>query len=70
MRMTANRMRLTALTKSLLVKWAETRETWKDDRAQQFEQLYLRELEAAVDSSLGVVEELDELINQLRTDCE
>ncbi|MBN9690146.1 MAG: hypothetical protein J0M24_07895 [Verrucomicrobia bacterium] len=70
MRLTANRMRLTALTKSLLVKWAETRETWKDDRAQQFEQLYLRELEASVDASLGVVEELDELINQLRTDCE
>jgi hypothetical protein len=70
MRLTANRMRLTALTKSLLVKWAETRETWQDNRAQQFEQLYLRELEASVDSSLGVVEELDELINQLRTDCE
>jgi hypothetical protein len=70
MRLTANRMRLTALTKSLLVKWAETRETWQDNRAQQFEQSYLRELEASVDSSLGVVEELDELINQLRADCE
>ena len=68
--LTANRMRLAALTKALLVKWDATRDSWRDTRAQQFEKTYLAELETGLGSTLGVVEELDELITKLRSDCE
>ena len=66
----ANRMRLAALTQALLVKWGETRDSWRDERAEQFERTYIVELESSVENSLGVIEELDELLTQLRSDCE
>jgi hypothetical protein len=69
-RLGANRMRLAALTQALLVKWGETRDTWRDDRAEQFERTYVVELASGVENSLGVVEKLDELLTQLRSDCE
>lgn len=70
MNLTADRMRLAALTKSLLVKWAWTKDYWRDDQARQFELTYLVELEAGVDNTVGVIEQLDELLSRLRSDCD
>ncbi|HAB16676.1 MAG TPA: hypothetical protein DCE44_09525 [Verrucomicrobiales bacterium] len=63
-------MRLVALTKALLVKWASTKDHWRDDQARQFEQTYLVELEAGVENTVGVIEQLDEMLTRLRSDCE
>lgn len=70
MNLTADRMRLTALTRALRVRWDQTKDHWRDDQARDFERTYLLELEAGVENTVGVIDKLDRLLTQLRRDCE
>ncbi len=66
----AHRSRLAALTRDLGLRWAETRETWRDARAEEFERTYLAELRSQVDRTVGTLEQLDVLLGKAREDCE
>jgi hypothetical protein len=66
----ALRNRLDMLTRELMRNWEETRSSWRDAKAQEFEQRYLRELRAQVDKAAVAIEKLDELLNRVRDDCE
>jgi hypothetical protein len=70
MSMTANKSRLSGLTKELVLKWQETRESWQDAKSVEFERQYIAELVADVDSAAGVIEQLDKLLTKLKNDCE
>ena len=70
MSLSAGKDRLVAATKELRVKWDQTREHWTDTKAQAFEKQYILELLAAVDSTVTVINELEELVGQIRSDCE
>lgn len=59
-----------AATKELLLKWEETKESWRDAKALEFEQKYLTELQTAVDRALPIFEDLDKLVSKVRSDCE
>ena len=62
--------RLAALTKELSRAWQQTRESWKDQKAQEFEQKYLRDLWGSVEKTLVVMEQLEKVIAKIRKDCE
>ena len=68
--MTGNASRLLALTKALSAQWDETRGQWRDGRSQEFERHYLEPLWAGVDRALPVMEQLDQLMKKIRSDCE
>ena len=70
MSMSANRTRLVAITKELSHQWQNTKESWRDAKAVEFEQKYLVELFAAVDNALLVIDQLDQLVGKVRKDCE
>ena len=70
MSMTANKSRLAGLTKEILLKWQETRESWQDAKSVEFERQYIAELAADVDSAAAVIEQLDKLLAKLKSDCE
>jgi hypothetical protein len=70
MNLGANSARLAALTKDLLLKWDETRNYWKDARSREFEQKYIEEIRARVDTAAATIEKLDELLTRVRNDCE
>lgn len=70
MSLTANRARLSALTKSLLVEWDQTKETWRDAKSQEFEHRYLEELRSNVERASVIIEQLDKLVTKVRSDCE
>ena len=70
MNLGANRARLAALTKDLLLKWEETRNCWKDARSREFEKKYIEEIRARVDTTAAAIEKLDALLTRVRTDCE
>ncbi|HXS68852.1 MAG TPA: hypothetical protein VN761_08410 [Candidatus Polarisedimenticolia bacterium] len=65
-----SKARLTGLTKELSLKWEETKNSWRDAKAQEFERKYLQELFLGVDKTIGVVEKLDELLKKVKKDCE
>lgn len=68
--MSANSARLDGLTKDLWVQWQQTRQYWRDAKADEFERKYMQELAAAVDKTVVVMEELDKLLAKIRKDCE
>lgn len=50
--------------------WQHTREFWRDTKSAEFEHKYLDELFSSVDKAVGVIEQLDKLLNKIRKDCE
>lgn len=70
MSLSANRIQLASITKELSRQWKETKESWRDVKSLEFERDYLQELFDSVDSAVGVMEQLDKLLNKIRTDCE
>lgn len=61
---------LTLATRQLQARWGETRFSWRDRKAQEFDDLYLAELMNSVVSALRVIEELDHLLEKVHADCD
>jgi hypothetical protein len=66
----SNGARLSALTKELSQRWQETREEWLDAKSLEFDRKYMEQLISSVDSAVTVIEQLDKLIDKIRSDCE
>ena len=62
--------RLAAMTNQLSNQWQRTREQWKDAKCEEFDRQYIQELQASVDKAVTVMEQLDKLVNKIRSDCE
>ncbi len=70
MNTSANGKQLVAATKDLVRRWEETKESWQDAKATEFEQKYLFELLAAMERAAPIFDDLDKLLNRIRSDCE
>jgi len=70
MSVSSNSNRLSAVTKELLNHWRETGEHWRDAKSKEFENRYLQELFAGVDTTNSVIEQLDKILKKIRSDCE
>jgi ribonuclease I len=70
MSMAGSKARLVGLTKELFLKWDETKNSWRDAKAVEFERKYLQELFIGVDKTVEIVEKLDELLKRVKKDCE
>jgi hypothetical protein len=66
----SNGARLAAITKELLVRWQQTRESWMDQKAREFEDRFMVELESTVNSSIGGITDLERILGKIRSDCE
>lgn len=70
MSLAASKSRLAALTKDLTARWRETRESWRDERAREFEQRYMDDLLSSVTATLNTIDQLERVLNRIRQDCE
>jgi hypothetical protein len=61
---------LTLASRNLQASWGETRFSWRDSKAQEFEDLYLSELMNGVNTALRVIDELDQLLEKIHADCD
>ncbi|MCX6885859.1 MAG: hypothetical protein WCR20_20325 [Verrucomicrobiota bacterium] len=68
--MSAHISRLSGVTKELKVQWLQTRESWRDAKALEFEAKYMDELFASVERALTVMEQIDKLSSRIKKDCE
>ncbi len=66
----STRARINGLTKALSASWGDAKHSWRDAKCRQFEERYLDELFASVDSAGTVIEKLERTIKQMRKDCE
>jgi len=70
MNLSANKSRLTGVTRELSLQWAHTKTYWRDSKSAEFQKKYLQELFVNVDKTVLVIEKLDELLKKVRNDCE
>jgi hypothetical protein len=68
--LSASKGLLTLATRQLEARWGETRFSWRDRKAREFDDLYLAELMNSVNSALRVIEELDHLLEKVHADCD
>lgn len=65
-----SRARLILCTRQLQARWTETRDSWRDAKAADFESLYLAELNHSLSSALRALEDLEHLLDQIHADCD
>lgn len=70
MSMSGSKGLLTLATRNLQARWGETRFSWRDRKAQEFDEMYLSDLVHSVNSALRVIDELDKLLEKVHADCE
>ena len=70
MNLSGSKNRLVAISKELTKRWEETKNHWRDAKAQEFEQRYLQELFANVDKTITAMDKLNELLIKVQKDCE
>jgi hypothetical protein len=66
----ASGARLAALTRELLSRWQQTREHWMDDKAREFDERYMLELESLVGAATTSIATLEGVLHRVRSDCE
>lgn len=66
----ASRGQLTMATRQLQTRWSELRESWRDQKAAEFEQTYLAELSNTVNGALRALEDLEKVLQKIHADCE
>lgn len=70
MSMSGSKGLLTMATRQLEARWGETRYSWRDAKAREFDELYLAELKTTVNTALRAIEELDHLLEKIHADCD
>ena len=70
MNISANGKVLVTATRELSLRWSETKDSWRDAKADEFEQRFLVELLATVDRTAIIFDDLDKLISKVKSDCE
>jgi hypothetical protein len=70
MNLSGNKGRLIGLTRELSLQWDETKNFWRDAKSDEFERKYMLELSAHVNRATVVLEQLEELLKKVRSECE
>ncbi len=66
----SSRALLTMATRQIQERWSETRNSWRDQKAADFHDLYLAELNHSVNAALRVLEDLDHVLDKIHADCD
>jgi hypothetical protein len=61
---------LVQAVKDLTNAWHQTKSYWHDAKSQEFERQYIEILPGHVTQAIAVIEELDLLLEKIRSDCE
>ncbi len=70
MSLSGNKGRLVGLTRDISLEWAETRNYWRDVKSEEFDRRFMTELAVHVNRAVLVLEQMDELLKKVRSDCE
>jgi len=67
--MSAGSSRLNYALKTLRERWQDTRESWADQVARDFEKNHLLPLESESNTAIKGMEKLNEILGKLKQDC-
>ena len=61
--------KITGGAKELAAAWDDTRNYWRDMKAQQFAEMYLEPVPHQIARAATVIEEIEVLLRKVRSDC-
>jgi hypothetical protein len=67
--MSAGSARLNHALRTLRERWDDTKGSWSDQVAREFEKNHLAPLEAQANTAIRGMEKLSEILHKLRQDC-
>ena len=70
MSLSGNKGRLIGLTREITLRWTETQAHWHDAKSEEFEHRFMSELSVHVNRAVLVLEQMEELLKKVRSDCE
>jgi hypothetical protein len=70
MNLSGSKGRMVGLTREISLRWAETKNHWRDAKSDEFDRRFMAELLAQVSRTEVNVEKLDALLQKVRSDCE
>lgn len=70
MSLSGTKGRLSGTQKELALRWAETKNCWRDAKSREFEKKFLEDLWLQLDRTLTVMDKMDELLRKIENDCE
>jgi len=66
----ASKALLNEATRELFSQWEETRLSWRDAKAAEFDKDYLSTIPGAVATATRIIEDLDLVLSKIHADCE
>lgn len=66
----ASKSLLNEAAREMFARWDETKQSWRDGKAQDFEKDYLGPLPQALATATRVIEELDLVLSKIHADCD
>ena len=70
MNLSGSKSRMVGLTREISVQWEQTRNYWRDAKSEEFDRRFMADLSYQVSRTITVVEQLEELLKKVRSDCE
>ncbi len=70
MSLVESRGQLTKMHRDLMNRWMMVRSEWNDNRAQYFEDQYLRPLEIEIRKTVAAMDQMNVILNKIVLDCE
>jgi hypothetical protein len=64
-----SRAKLILAAKKLMTAWHQTRETWRDENARQFDQKYMAALETHIRAAVLAMERMGNALESARSEC-
>lgn len=61
---------LSRALKDLLLRWETVKEVWSDEQSAAFEKSFLWQIEQDVRSAMGAMDQMDQVMHKIKTDCE
>jgi hypothetical protein len=56
--------------KELMLRWSDVKANWDDVQSRQFEETYLRNLESDLRVAASAMDQVAQVLTQVRRDCE
>jgi hypothetical protein len=60
---------LSRAAKELFLRWEDMKIIWSDAQSQEFEKVYLSQIEQDVRSALGALDQMGQVVQSIESDC-
>jgi hypothetical protein len=70
MSLKASKAKLARASKDIAKQWEETRHSWRDQKAREFEAEFIAPLPDSISSAMAIIDELDGVLNKIKKSCE